>query len=107
MENQRTSSRRSAIKPIEKKIVKSNTKSLYYCDDCFKSLYHHDCDQLFCCKKCDIKICKDCFIKSDKCVNCFQRMSIFLKKDQIRNPTNIDHFIEVKNSKGWRCLFGC
>jgi len=106
-DNFRTSTRRSAVKPIEKGNVETNKRGLYLCDDCFKSIYHHDCYQMFCCKKCNVKICKECFIKSDKCVNCENRMSIFLKKDEIRTPTNINHFVEIKKTKRWSCLFGC
>ena len=107
IDNVRTTTRRSAVKPVDKKFVETNKKGVYYCDDCFKTVYHHDCDQMFCCKKCNVRICKDCFIRSDKCVNCFQRMSIFLKKDEVRTPTNLEHFVEVKKPKGWSCLFGC
>ena len=90
---------------FEKRVTMKGKRNI--CDDCFKTVYHHDCDQMFCCKKCNVRICKDCFIRSDKCVNCFQRMSIFLKKDEVRTPTNLEHFVEVKKTKGWSCLFGC
>ena len=99
-----SSMRRSAIKPIAPNI---NKDRLCYCDDCYKGIYKHGCNQLFVCEKCNTKVCKDCYDYSAKCVACNQRLTIFLKRDDIRIPENISHFVPVKKKKPWYCLLLC
>jgi len=101
--------RRSAIKPIEKVNIVSHRQLERFCncDDCYKSIYKHDCDQLFVCEKCNTKLCKECYIKFDSCVNCAGRLTVFLKKDEVKNPNNMSQFIAIKRKKPWYCLFLC
>ena len=102
---ERSSIRRSAIKPIE---PNKQTEKLYYCDDCFKTIYKEDCDKLFACVKCNIKLCVDCYNACNKCENCNQRFTTFLKKDDIRKPEKLTDFVAIKQKKrSWSCLFCC
>ncbi len=100
----RSSTRRAALKPIASNI---NKDRLCYCDDCYKAIYKHNCDKLFVCEKCNTKVCVDCYGYADKCVACNNRLTIFLKKDEIRIPENISHFVPVKQTRPWYRLLGC
>ena len=105
MEN-RLSDRRSAIRPVEN--TRKRQDALFYCDECLKSVTKDNCDCLYSCKKCFTKICEDCYIYSERCDKCSLNLTKYQKKEEIKIPENMSHFIQIKQPiKKWYRFYIC
>ena len=97
------SNRRNGI--VTPKICKKQ-KTLFICFDCYSSIKNTDCESFCYCAKCNVRLCIVCYKKSNMCVNGCKKLSIFVKKDEIRTPENLDSFNQVIPEKNnYMCCF--
>ena len=104
MEN-RLSDRRSAIRPVENTRKRQDT--LFYCDDCLKSVSKDTCECLYSCKKCFTKICDTCYLYSERCDKCNLSLTEYKKKEEIKIPYDMSHFIPIVHPKPWYRFYIC
>jgi hypothetical protein len=84
---------------------KDNT--LFLCADCYCSIQKDECNNFYYCNKCNLRLCNNCFIKSNICINGCKKLYTFVKNDDIRVPENLESFHPVISQKynNWCCYF--
>ena len=86
-------------------IPKSNRRetTLFLCADCYCSVQKNNCYSFYYCKKCDVRLCYDCYNKSHICINGCKKLTIFVKNEEIRIPENLDSFHPIIPQKYNKC----
>ncbi len=100
----RSNEKRNAVGIAPKRGI-SRQDTLFCCDNCFSSIRKENCNTFFFCDDCKLKICTDCFTKSNKCINCDNTLMTFKQKEKITIPDDMHHFIPIKVIKKqfWCC----
>lgn len=87
--------------------ISEKQNTLFMCGDCYCSIKKTDCTSFFYCEKCKVRLCIICYNKSKICINGCKKLTIFVKKDEIRTPENLESFNPVIPEKNnyWCCYF--
>tara|TARA_B100000900_G_C20075229_1_gene511748 strand:+ start:140 stop:439 length:300 start_codon:yes stop_codon:yes gene_type:complete len=88
-----------------KKNFKENT--LFLCSDCLSSIQKDACNNFYYCNKCNLRLCYDCYQKSNMCINGCKKLYTFVKNEEVRVPENLESFhpVILQKYNKWCCYF--
>lgn len=94
------SNRRAGIIGTKKNFKET---TLFLCSDCLCSVQKNNCNSFYYCNKCNLRVCYDCYKKSNMCINGCKNLYTFVKNEEIRVPENLDSFHPVVLQKYNKC----